>query len=141
MVTLTSCLSTYKIPEEYVPDEDLVYLKQRLELNPIKYDPVMTSPYEWNVDIEVNKESPDFLKERSFTNQLKPNFYNDAKLFLEVKEHLLHIKEEKIFVQLKSLTDAFKLTPPEPRKISKGKKYKTLQTVLSTYTLNQLVLK
>lgn len=124
LLLLTSCLSFYKIPDEYVTDEELVFLKQRKELNPISYTPELTEPYKWDVNIKVNAENPDILKKRAFSKLLNPDLESDAKLYLEVKEHLQYIAGSEKFLELKTMLETHEFIPPMKNKIVKGDKSK-----------------
>ena len=122
---ISSCGSMYTPPDEYTPDKEIVYLKQKTEFGPIEYPLVLEDPYSWEVNPKIDKEDPDFLNITSFDTIIAPDIAADAQLFLEVKEHLNYIKTSVKYLELKEKLDNFEFVKPSPRKIAKGKKIKT----------------
>ncbi|MBN2532897.1 MAG: hypothetical protein JXB88_08400 [Spirochaetales bacterium] len=120
-----ACKTSYVLPDEYVPDKEVVYLKQKTGFGPIEYPPVLEEPYSWTVNPVIDRENPGFLKITSFKTILIPDFHADATLFLEVKEHLKYIEENKNYLHLKELLDNYEFVKPGPRKIAKGDLVKT----------------
>ncbi|OHD32727.1 MAG: hypothetical protein A2086_09735 [Spirochaetes bacterium GWD1_27_9] len=120
---LFSCLS-FQVPKEYVPDDKVVYLKQKVEFSPIEYEIKKTEPYKWEYEIEVDKVNPSFIKINDFNQFLKPDFASDVKLFNEIKKHLLFMKDNEIFNKLKTSLNNYKFVIPEKRKITLGDKVK-----------------
>lgn len=115
----------YVPPEEYVPDKEVVYLIQKTEFGPIKYTPVLEEPYSWETNPVIDKENPDFINITSFESVLIPDLHADAKLFLEVKEHLQFMKYDENYRDLKAQLDNYVFVKPAPRKMTKGKLIKT----------------
>ncbi len=83
------------VPKDYVPDEKVVYLRQRVDLEPIKYEPAPADPYEFSAEPEINPEEPQFLKSKRFTDYLTPDYSADVQLYNEVKEHLLWVEHSE----------------------------------------------
>ncbi len=59
---LLAACTTFKVPKDYVPDEKVVFLKEKVEFGPIKYAPRLADPYVFAPDAaEVKADTPAHL--------------------------------------------------------------------------------
>jgi hypothetical protein len=109
------------LPKEYVPDEKVVYLKQRVDLDPIRYEGIATDPYSWPVpSFTVNRERPGFLSVGGFSDLARPDYIGDARLYTEARAHFDYILSHPLFTELKKKIENAKIDPPKPYPSEKG---------------------
>lgn len=104
-----------------MPDEQVVYLKQRVEYGPIAYAPQETQPYDWTVEVSVDPADPSFLQRRTvFANLLTADLTADAQLFEEVKQHLSYVAASAGYLDALMLLDEHVFVQPERRTPVRG---------------------
>lgn len=117
----TACASLTNVPEGFVPDEQVVYLKQRVEYGPIAYAPQETQPYDWTVEVSVDPADPSFLRRRTvFADLLTADLAADAQLFEEVKQHLGYVAASDGYLEALMLLDEHVFVEPERRSPVRG---------------------
>ena len=87
---LNSCalFSRFLPPPGYIPDDEVVYLKEKIEFEPIRYEPQETRPYQWSFTRETAGTYPKLIDAQSFAFYLKPSFTNDAIVYKEARDRL-----------------------------------------------------
>ncbi len=91
--TLLSACATFMSPKGYIPDDKAVFLREKLEFGPVRYDPIRVDPYSFAPYAgAVHVQSPDFLRIADFDSLLKADFVSDSKLYREVEGHLAYIE-------------------------------------------------
>ncbi len=113
-ISVFSCASFYVPPAEYLPEEKVVYLKQNPLLVPVSYPPITVDPYEWNVDPAIDERKPSILSYRDFSLFLKPDHAFDARIYKEVKTHLLLMTGDDTYLGMKEALMSHEFAIPEP---------------------------
>jgi hypothetical protein len=119
---LSSC-ATVQVPKDYVPDSKVVYLMQRVDLDPIRYELKDADPYVFEADSSaVDAETPRFLGEATFEGLLKPDYAGDTRLYREAVAHFRYVLDMPLFAEMRKALDEAEMLPPEPLPANKGAK-------------------
>lgn len=103
--TAAACVTP---PKDYLPDENIIFLRQVAQLQPIKHEAVKQKPYEFDTTVEVDPQSPAFLQKRHLENFLQPDLHADAVTYNEIRDHLQWIEDSEEFI---ALLQGLKLEP------------------------------
>ena len=112
--------SRITIPEGYIPDDKVIYLQQRTDLDPIRYEPEPADPYVWKIDPATNLAFPVYLSTPDFTSYLKPDPQLDARVMAELKILLPRAAGSEKYLKLKDILENHQFKQPEPRKVTTG---------------------
>lgn len=116
-------LSRFSLPKGYVPDDKVVFLKQKIEFGPIRYDALATDPYVWEPSNEaVNAQSPYFLSIYDFNTFSKPDYTADTRLYKDVSAHFEYILNLPAYNDLKSKIENARIDMPQPYPLKQGDK-------------------
>lgn len=119
---LSSC-ATVQVPKDYVPDSKVVFLMQRADLDPIRYETKEADPYVFEADQSaVDAENPRFLGETTFEGLLKPDYSGDTRLYREAVAHFRYLLDMPLFAQMRKALDEAEMLPPAPLPANKGAK-------------------
>jgi hypothetical protein len=116
VVFLFGCAS-FSTPKNYIPDDKVVFLREKLEFGPIKYDPLTVDPYNFAPDAgALQIEKPAFLQIPGLENILKADFAADSRLYREIKGHLLYVASLQAFKDMGARldTEVIRAVPPLP---------------------------
>lgn len=110
---LGSCAS-FTLPKGYVPDDKVVFLREKLEFAPISYKPIPADPYDFPKDTSaIQPESPAFASLLSFEDLLRPDYKADDRLYREVSAHLNYMAALPAYTQLKEKLAAVSAEAPQ----------------------------
>jgi hypothetical protein len=124
LVLVAGCASIAP-PKGYIPDEKVVFLREKLEFGPIAYEPAKADPYEFAPDAsKVDAERPAFVKLDRLDALLAPGFAADSRLHREVEAHLAYVAALPAFVRLRAALDGAKISAPAPFPPERGDKAK-----------------
>jgi hypothetical protein len=110
-LVLLGCPS-YRVPRDYVPDEKVVFLMQRVDLGPIRHPLVAADPYTfapWNGAVDA--VHPLFLRISRFATLLEPDFSADSRTYKEAQAYFGRILALPLLATLRARLDA--ATGPE----------------------------
>jgi hypothetical protein len=104
-LSVAACASFEEpLPPVYVPDEDLISLKQDAGFIPIDYESEEALPYDWNVAVDrVDAEKPSFLKLSNLAAWRSANRVSDARYLAEVPAFLALRFAQGEFAELRAL--------------------------------------
>ncbi len=123
LVLILAGCATFTFPDDYVPDERVVYLAQKAELDPIRYEPAAADPYVFQADpTPVDAARPAFLRETTWDSLLKADFRGDSRLHREVEAHFLRVASLPAFTRLRARLDAGTAAAPPPLPPTRGEK-------------------
>jgi len=130
VLILVNC--KYVPPPDYVPDERIVYLKQKVELGPIPYAPALAHPYTWELEknISIDAVRPRFLSWTTLPSYMNPSYRDDAILYREVTAHFEYLRTEPEFLKLRKLLDEYPYVTPPRRPFAKGAKIRDFQNAV-----------
>jgi hypothetical protein len=124
LVFLNGC-ATFSAPKGYIPDGKVVFLREKLEFGPVKYDPITVDPYVFAPYAgALQIERPDFLSTPGLESVLKGDFAADSRLYLEVKGHLLYVAGLQAFKDMRARLDAEAIRALPPLPADRGDKVK-----------------
>lgn len=111
-------------PKGYVPDEKVVYLKQKIEFDPIRYSEAETTPYEWKVPAQIASADPAFLRASSLDPFLEADYAADAKTYTDVAAFFSSIQNNPAYKELKARCQTASIEIPKPLPAEKGEQLK-----------------
>jgi len=131
-LTMNSCafFSRFIPPEGYIPDDKVVYLKEKIEFEPIRYEPQQTAPYQWSFGRETGGTHPGLVDSQTFAFYLKPSFTNDAMVYKEVRNRLEQAPLNTNYLRLRELLDTYPASVPAGRPAVKGAKTQDFQNAV-----------
>jgi hypothetical protein len=119
-LVLAAAFGCVSYPAEYVPPDKVVFLRQPYFLTPVRYEAESADPYAWDIDIPIDKAKPSILSALDFSAFLKPDLNLDAKTYKETKEHLLLMKDDPVYNDLRTRLNGLSVEAPAPRTVAKG---------------------
>lgn len=120
----SSCITT-QVPKNYIADKDVVFLQQKTELKPIAYPISRESPYKWDYIVsESSNDNPSYKQISKFDSLLKPDPMMDQKIFLEIKDYLVHFKNSDFLTEIMDKLNSYNYLKPQQKQIAKGNQIK-----------------
>jgi hypothetical protein len=133
-LVITSCSIIQRIqgyPKEYVPDAKVVFLMQKTEFGPIRYEPVPSDPYEFSpYDGSIEKVNPSFLGALRFDSVQAPGYRDDSRLHQEAAAHFPYIQQLPVLAELRAVLEA-----DEDPAITRAEHYRSIETPRGTLSL------
>jgi Peptidase MA superfamily len=130
-LVVTSCSVVQRIqgyPKEYVLDRKVVFLMQKTEFGPIRYDPAPADPYAFPpYDGPIDRANPSFLGNLQFASIQAADFCMDSRLHQEAAAHFPYIQQLPVLAELRTILEAD--TDPS---IERGDNYRSIETARGT---------
>lgn len=126
LLFLISCVSTSKplpqeqLPEEYVPESEVVFLKQKRGLRPVLYPSAVADPYVFTYQPVVDLDNLLILEVSSLDELIEPNPKQDAQLYAESKIVLENLGRDPLYLSLLGEAKSCFSKMPDPYEIIQG---------------------
>jgi len=114
-VLFSSCVTQRVIlPDDYLPEDKVVYLKQKVGLEPLHYSPLTESPFEWDFSPKIDPNNMQIYKIKRFKELLAPNPSLTALLYEEISFLASDFLKNPDYVELKHQVELIKDYRPDP---------------------------
>ena len=132
LAIFSSCLTlNVKLPDDYIPNDEVVFLKQQVQFEPITYPIKKASPFTWIDKPTVDPLNLALLEIKSFSQLKEPSPARDAQIYEEIKFLLENFNDNLLFKQLLKESEIASKIRPKPLLIEYGEKLEEFSNATS----------